>query len=41
MSVSLCASRLELGGDSVVPKDLAYLGTGLSLMPSKLCFVIL
>ncbi len=27
MSVSLCAFRLELGGDSIVPKDLTYLGT--------------
>ncbi|KAI9553431.1 hypothetical protein GHT06_021339 [Daphnia sinensis] len=25
MSVSLCAFRLKLGGDSIVPKDLAYL----------------
>lgn len=26
MSVSLCAFRLELGGDSVIPKDFSYLG---------------
>ncbi|KZS19023.1 BRCA1-associated-like protein [Daphnia magna] len=29
MSVSLCAFRLEQGGDSIVPKDLAYLVLGL------------
>ena len=26
MSVSLCALRLELGGDSAIPKDFSYLG---------------
>jgi hypothetical protein len=41
MSVSLCAFRLELGGDSIVPKDLTYLGTCFCLAISRLCFVVI
>ena len=26
MSVSLCALRLELGGESIIPKNFCYLG---------------
>ena len=41
MSVSLCALRLELGGDSIVPKNFNYLGIQtqtLNFSMTSICF---
>lgn len=38
MSVSLCALRLELGGDSAIPKNFTYLGiVQLSFLGEDMC----